>query len=91
MSIIACPSCPDGYEWDENGPTGRACPVCEGIGYVEKLYGPFVLEEDQENQKESQNGRKIMKKYGFTGMREKLRRSGRGGCQLITIYPPSRP
>lgn len=25
-----CPACPDGNEWNSNGPTGRACPVCKG-------------------------------------------------------------
>jgi len=25
-----CPSCPDGNEWDRNGPTGKACSACGG-------------------------------------------------------------
>ena len=25
-----CPACPDGNEWGANGPTGRACRVCDG-------------------------------------------------------------
>ena len=27
---VPCPACPDGNEWDSNGPTGRACKVCGG-------------------------------------------------------------
>lgn len=30
----ACPSCPDGNEWNVNGPTGRACPTCGGTAYI---------------------------------------------------------
>ena len=29
-----CPSCPDGNEWNSNGPTGRACPTCGGNGFI---------------------------------------------------------
>ncbi len=29
-----CPSCPDGNEWNSNGPTGRACPTCKGNAYL---------------------------------------------------------
>lgn len=29
-----CPVCPDGYVWDSNGPTSRACPVCNGYAVV---------------------------------------------------------
>ena len=29
-----CPSCPDGNEWNSNGPTGRACPTCNGKAYI---------------------------------------------------------
>ena len=29
-----CPSCPDGYVWDRNGPTRKTCPVCKGHGYL---------------------------------------------------------
>jgi len=29
-----CPSCPDGNEWDREGPTGRACQTCKGKGYL---------------------------------------------------------
>ena len=31
---IPCPSCPDGNEWNREGPTGRACRVCQGNGYI---------------------------------------------------------
>ena len=31
---IPCPSCPDGNEWNREGPTGRACPACHGNGYI---------------------------------------------------------
>jgi hypothetical protein len=31
---IPCPSCPDGNEWNSNGPTGRACPVCHGYAFI---------------------------------------------------------
>ena len=29
-----CPSCPDGNEWDSNGPTGRVCQTCHGNAYI---------------------------------------------------------
>lgn len=29
-----CPSCPDGNEWNSQGPTGRACPTCHGNAYI---------------------------------------------------------
>ena len=29
-----CPSCPDGNEWNSNGPTGRACRTCGGKAYL---------------------------------------------------------
>ena len=29
-----CPSCPDGNEWDRNGPTGKACSACGGNGFI---------------------------------------------------------
>ena len=29
-----CPSCPDGNEWDSNGPTGRACKTCGGHAMI---------------------------------------------------------
>jgi hypothetical protein len=32
---VACPACPDGNEWDSNGPTGRACQTCDGKAYLE--------------------------------------------------------
>lgn len=25
-----CPACPDGYVWNNDGPTGKCCPVCGG-------------------------------------------------------------
>ena len=37
-----CPACPDGNEWDSNGPTGRACQVCNGRAYL----GP-LMERDK--------------------------------------------
>jgi hypothetical protein len=30
----ACPSCPDGYVWTREGPTGKACPTCKGLAYI---------------------------------------------------------
>lgn len=29
-----CPSCPDGNEWNSNGPTGRACKTRNGKAYI---------------------------------------------------------
>lgn len=29
-----CPVCPDGYVWNESGPTDRACPTCGGTAFV---------------------------------------------------------
>lgn len=29
-----CPSCPDGNEWNSNGPTGRTCKTCNGKAYI---------------------------------------------------------
>ena len=29
-----CPSCPDGNEWNSNGPTGRACRTCGGTSVI---------------------------------------------------------
>ena len=29
-ALMLCPDCPDGNEWDANGPTGRACKTCGG-------------------------------------------------------------
>lgn len=33
---IPCPSCPDGNEWNRDGPTGRACRTCGGKAYIER-------------------------------------------------------
>lgn len=30
----ACPACPDGNEWNSNGPTGRACRTCGGKAWI---------------------------------------------------------
>lgn len=30
----SCPSCPDGYVWDEYGQTDEECPVCQGHAIV---------------------------------------------------------
>jgi hypothetical protein len=35
----ACPSCPDGNEWSSTGPTGRACPTCKGLAYLDRDEG----------------------------------------------------
>lgn len=40
-----CPACPDGNEWNSNGPTGRACRVCDGKAYL----GEVEPEEDDDN------------------------------------------
>lgn len=37
MMRQACPSCPDGNEWDSNGPTGRMCRTCKGKAYIGDL------------------------------------------------------
>lgn len=29
-----CPSCPDGYVWSYNGPTGTTCKTCKGYAVV---------------------------------------------------------
>ena len=34
MKRVACHACPDGNEWDSNGPTGRECKVCHGKAYL---------------------------------------------------------
>jgi hypothetical protein len=31
----ACPSCPDGYVWTREGPTGAACKTCGGKAYLD--------------------------------------------------------
>jgi hypothetical protein len=41
-----CPACPDGNEWDMNGPTGRACKVCHGHAAV-KMNGAPIEEESE--------------------------------------------
>ena len=43
---IPCPSCPDGNEWDSNGPTGRACRVCKGHALVNRDGSPFRIHRD---------------------------------------------
>jgi len=30
----ACPNCPDGNLWTSEGPTGKACPTCNGKAYI---------------------------------------------------------
>lgn len=35
MTRRACPSCPDGYVWTQEGPTGAECPTCKGKAYIE--------------------------------------------------------
>lgn len=34
MTARACPSCPDGYVWTQDGPTGKTCPTCLGKAYI---------------------------------------------------------
>ncbi len=29
-----CPDCPDGYLWNSNGQTAKACPTCGGKAYL---------------------------------------------------------
>lgn len=36
-----CPACPDGNQWDSNGPTGKACPVCNGYAIVQLNGSPI--------------------------------------------------
>lgn len=42
-SVMQCPSCPDGYVWDANGPTAKTCPTCGGKAIV-NLDGSKVVE-----------------------------------------------
>lgn len=39
-----CPNCPDGNEWGQNGPTGRACPTCHGT--AELLVGDITVDAE---------------------------------------------
>ena len=36
-----CPNCPDGNEWNSDGPTGRACRTCKGKAYVGEDDPPY--------------------------------------------------
>ena len=45
-----CPACPDGNEWDINGPTGRACRVCHGTATI----GEDEPEDSDDNDDEAQ-------------------------------------
>lgn len=31
---VKCPDCPDGYVWNERGPTDKPCPTCGGEARV---------------------------------------------------------
>lgn len=33
-SYNPCPCCPDGNEWNANGPTGRVCKRCGGFAIM---------------------------------------------------------
>ena len=38
---IPCPACHDGNEWSSDGPTGRACRVCNGHALVNRDGSPL--------------------------------------------------
>jgi len=40
-----CPSCPDGNEWDSDGPTGRVCKTCKGFAFVKPNGAPLTEEQ----------------------------------------------
>lgn len=44
-----CPSCPDGNEWNSNGPTGRACPTCKGKAYLGSDDDEFYPDDDDDD------------------------------------------
>jgi len=46
----ACYSCPDGNEWNAQGPTGRACPTCKGKGYLEGVSEDYDADEDDDDE-----------------------------------------
>ena len=49
-----CPSCPDGYVWNIQGPTGKTCPVCKGYAMVNR--NGSALRKEQINALEDGNG-----------------------------------
>lgn len=47
LKFKPCPSCPDGNEWDSNGPTGRACKTCGGFA-VTHIDGKKITRQEFE-------------------------------------------
>lgn len=45
IPLAPCMSCPDGYVWNVNGPTGKACPVCKGYARLHLNGSPLTKEE----------------------------------------------
>ena len=43
-----CPACPDGGVWNNDGPTGKICPICKGHAVVNLNGEPLRKEQIRE-------------------------------------------